>query len=456
MLTFVALAVARDIVVESEAELRAAALAARPGDTIEIQGEGFTLANTIALAADGTAEAPITLRSDLVTLRSTAVEAFKLTGAYWVIERVGLEGACADDSDCEHAIHVAGNADGTVIRYCTLVDFNAQIKANGEDEGAGYVWPDDVLVEGNVLYDTRPRQTSNPVTKLDVVGGRRWTVHANMILDFEKAQGDGVSYGAFLKGNSKDGVFEGNLVRCAMAFEGGYRVGLSLGGGGTSPDSICEEGTCTPEHEGGVLRNNIVASCSDVGIYLNKAADTEVVANTLYATEGIDVRFDASTAHLTHNVLDADIKERDDGSATLGANEENAPLDAWFAAPGALDFTLLSGAPLRDAGTPVDGLTRDFCGLPRDGAPDLGALEYTTNPPCDTTTPHPLLSDEGAGGNDTSGTGDTGRSSDTGDGGEDACGCDGGTAATTLPLGVLVLSLLRRRPSDAASRRPRR
>src|SRR5690606_22946082 len=132
-----------------------------------------------------------------------AVEGFKVSGANWVFENLTLRGVCADDSSCEHAWHIVGGADNTIIRNNVAVNFNAQIKANGE--GDPRVWPDDVLVEYNEFYDEAPRNTSNPVTKIDVVGGRRWIIRGNYIHDFAKGGGNNLSYAAFLKGNSRDG-----------------------------------------------------------------------------------------------------------------------------------------------------------------------------------------------------------------------------------------------------------
>lgn len=60
-------------------------------------------------------------------------------------------------------------------------------------------------------------------------------VEANRISDFEKGGGDTISYAAFLKGNSKDGVFERNLVVCSEHFSGGVRVGLSFRSARTVP-----------------------------------------------------------------------------------------------------------------------------------------------------------------------------------------------------------------------------
>ncbi|MFN7142995.1 MAG: PE-PGRS family protein, partial [Myxococcota bacterium] len=388
----------------------------------------YRLDATLPLAASGTAAAPITLRGDGATIESDTVEALKISGAHWHVEDLRFVGVCAVDDDCEHALHIVGAADGTWLRDSVLVDFNAQVKGNGEDTGAGYEWPDDVVIEGNDLHDTRPRSTANPVTKIDVVGGRRWRVEANRISDFEKAGGDAVSYAAFLKGNSRDGVFARNLVVCSEAFTGGVRVGLSLGGGGTSPDTICEDGTCSPEHQGGVIRNNVIARCDDVGVYLNEAADTRVLANTLYATAGIDVRFPASTVELANNLLDADIRERDGGTATRGTNWEGVALGAVFADPDALDFTLVADPGVVDAGDARADVTDDFCGNAREPAQDGGALEYTTAAPCDTTVAHPAADP------DSGDTGDTGAPTDTGDTGTPDTGTpDTGTPGDPAP-----------------------
>lgn len=408
--------------------LREAVAAAAPGDVLVLEAGTYTLDSTLTLSAAGEAAAPITLRGEGATLASNTVEALKVTGPHWHIEDLDFVGVCADDSDCEHALHIVGAADGAQVRGCTLVDFNAQIKGNGEAIDGVYAWPDDVVIEGNDLHDTRPRQTANPVTKIDVVGGQRWRVEANRIADFEKGGGDTVSYAAFLKGNSKDGVFERNLVVCSEAFTGGVRVGLSLGGGGTSPDSICEDGTCTPEHQRGTLRNNLIAHCDDVGIYLNEGQDSQILHNTIYDTAGIDVRFPASSATLSGNVLDGVIRERDGGVATLETNWESLDFTGVFADPDGLDFTLVQDPGLVDAGSTA--LDDDFCGASRDAAPDGGAIEYRSAAPCDTTVTHPWAAE------DIADTGAPGVGKD--------CGCAQGGAAGGLWLALLA-GLSRRR-----------
>ncbi len=375
--------------VATAAALRTAIDNAQPGDVITLAPGTYVITQNLLCDTPGTADRSIVVRAAApgsAVIQSSALEGFKVSAPYWTFENLVIEGTCADDSDCEHAFHIFGNAEWTVIRRNVIRDFNAQIKSNGA--GNPFVFPDDVLIEGNELYDTAARQTSNPVTKLDVVGGRRWVVRANSIHDYEKAAGDGISYGAFLKGNSRQGLFERNLVRCrtpGSPFGGGTRLGLSFGGGGSGPPSICEDGTCTPEHQGGVMRNNLILACDDVGIYLNAAAASGIYANTLYDTDGIDVRFAASSADLRDNVLSGQIRNRDGGTSTEGNNLEMVSLaewDGWFATPSAADFTLTDGSSIVDAGAPLAAVVDDYCGARRrSGPPDRGAVEYPAPAP---------------------------------------------------------------------------
>jgi parallel beta-helix repeat protein len=375
--------------------LIAAIANAAPGDVIELADGVYQPPANLNCTSAGTEAAPIIVRAAhahaaLVRFAApgTVAEGFKISAPYWRFEGLDIEGACLSDDDCEHAFHLAGNADFTRITGNRIRDFNAQIKSNTAAASSG-VFPDDVRVIDNEIYDTRARMTANPVTKIDVVGGRRWIVRGNTIHDFQKNGGDSVSYGAFLKGNSRDGVFERNLVTCENAFSGGVRIGLSFGGGGTSPASICEDGTCTPEHQGGIMRNNLIVKCSDVGIYLNKAANSSLQHNTLYATTGIDVRFAESSADIRNNLVGGLIRNRDGATSSQSGNLtsiSNETFAAWFTAPASADFRLVDGGSFVDLGVSAPLVTDDFCGNDRDdGEPDIGALEYDADFACLTT-----------------------------------------------------------------------
>ena len=81
-----------------------------------------------------------------------------------------------------------------IVRNNRIVDFNAPIKANGIKDDAGWLYPDFVLIEGNDIFNTRLRDTANPVTGIDVVGGKGWIIRNNYIADFGKARGNETSY----------------------------------------------------------------------------------------------------------------------------------------------------------------------------------------------------------------------------------------------------------------------
>ena len=368
--------------------------AAKPGDTIVLAPGTYEVHQSkIACEAAGTAEAPIVVRAaelGTVKILFDAVEGFHVRGPHWEFANLDIEGICAADDDCEHAFHVTGAADGAWLHHNRMHGFNAMIKGNGEPIGPGdsFVWPDDVVIEYNELYNPAPRNTGNPVTPIDIVGGQRWVLRGNFIHDHAKGGGDNVSYAAFLKGHSKDGVMERNLVVCELLHSGQVRLGLSLGGGGTSPDSICEDGACKPEHERGTLRNNLIVNCpADVGIYLNEALDTRIYDNTLIATTGIDVRFTASTADIRNNLVSGQIRNRDGGTSTQSANLTGITTpqyEQWFADPLAADLTLLDGTAFVDLAEPLIAVPDDYCGRSRGATPDRGAVEYGGTI-CDTT-----------------------------------------------------------------------
>ncbi len=373
--------------------LRNAINAAVPGHEIVLAPGTYNIVGNLLCDTAATPGAPIVVRAATprtALIRFDALEGFKVSEPYWRFEGLDIEGVCAVDSNCEHAFHIFGAADFTVIRDNRVRDFNAQIKSNGDTVGPAFVFPDDVLIERNSFFDTRARNTSLPVTKIDVVGGRRWIVRANSIYDFEKGGGNTVSYAAFLKGNSRDGIFERNLVICERQFSGGVRLGLSFGGGGTSPGSICEDASCTPEHQNGIMRNNVIVNCpADVGIYLNAAANSRIQHNTLYNTTGIDVRYATSVADLRNNLMDGQIRNRDGGTHTSAGNLTQVPLasfTAWFQAPALANFRLLDGSAIVNLGVAAPLVTEDFCAnLRNDGLLDIGAVEYDGDGICDTT-----------------------------------------------------------------------
>jgi MYXO-CTERM domain-containing protein len=459
------LAGAADVPVADTQALLDAIAAAKAGDTIILApGDYEVHQSKIACEAAGTADQRIVVRAaerGTAVVKFDALEGFHVRGPFWEFDGLDIEGICADDNDCEHAFHVTGNAESTWIHHTRMHGFNAMIKGNGEPIGPNnsYLWPDDVVIEYNELYNDAPRNTGNPVTPIDVVGGQRWILRGNFIHDHAKGGGDNISYAAFLKGHSKDGLIERNLVVCELLHSGQVRLGLSLGGGGTGPDSICEDGACKPEHERGIVRNNIIVNCpADVGMYINAGADSKILNNTLFNTSGIDMRFAQTTGVVQNNLLMGKIRDRDGAMTTKMNNVVEATLGdfmAWFTDPPSFDFSLKDGATFVDQGMSVPEVTDDYCTNDRDdGSPDIGAIEYdgegcggglpiepgTTGDTGDTTTSttgettdDPGTSDPSAGTDPTSTSNGT-NTTDPGTTGDDPT--TGGSNATTNDPGT--------------------
>jgi nitrous oxidase accessory protein NosD len=69
------------------------------------------------------------------------------------------------------------------------------------------------------------------------------------------------------------------------------------------------------EHTFGIIRNNVVVNChNDVGVYINKAPDSQVYGNYVLGSLGIDIRYKESHAQVYDNQIDGRIKTRDGAS----------------------------------------------------------------------------------------------------------------------------------------------
>lgn len=350
---------------------------AKPGDVFTIYPGIYHLTNIQHAEANGTKENPIILRpheGGKVVIEVESKIGIKISGAHWIIEDLEFRGICEKHGKCEHALQIVSHADGTIVRNNRFIDFNAAIKGNGEVIDNRQYFPDDVLIEKNVIYNEVPRHTANPVTPIDVVGGRRWIIRENFIADFQKALGNKVSMAAFLKGNSDHGLFERNLIVCEWRHRGGIRLGLSFGGGGTSNPKYCQGRSCKIEHYKGTIRSNIIMNCpKDVGIYLNNAASTTITNNTIINTAGIDARFNGTFATIANNIVHGRIKDRDGGRHREMNNIVEANLADIFPRAAYYDLTPEDLDDLMKAARGFEGV--DFCsGQPQEQW--IGAMAY--------------------------------------------------------------------------------
>jgi len=371
----------REVLLGSAAEVRSAIEQARPGDVLTMLPGRYRFGQTLSLAQPGRADSKITLRAlraDSVFIDFDTVQGFVVTAPDWRVENLTIRGTCASQPECEHAFHVVGAAARFAALNNTISDFNAHFKVNGE-QGR---FPDGGLIEGNTLTNGSARETSAAVTVIDMVGVSDWTIRRNLISDFVKGGGDRISYGGFVKGGGARNVFEQNVVLCEARLRGlgGQRVGLSLGGGGSSKE-FCRDRKCITEQDQGVIQSNLVAACSDAGIYLNSASRSKVLHNTLLDTAGIEARFAETSADVEGNLVDGQIVERKGALLRLSENRATAaaalyvglhPVRRMFAGDGAVPLAWNGSPPRRAAPTPA---LPDLCASERPAIAALGAFE---------------------------------------------------------------------------------
>lgn len=422
------------VVVDTVKALHAALEAATAGTTIELAPGTYEMQGGIRLRQHGSPAQPIRVRAAVpgtARLEGDVIQMLNVTGSHWHFEGLDFEGG----PRANHALHIVGAADGTTVRGNRFHNFHAAIKGNGTGEARRA--PSDVTIERNVFFNDDNRETALPVTPIDVVNGQRWHIIDNFIADFGKLGGTEVAHGAFLKGGSEDGVFDGNMVICEWRHSGGQRVGISFGGGGT-PRKFNKKPF---EHRFGRMTNNIILNCSEApGVYLNKSAVTLVAFNTIYRSFGIDARFPATSAVVTGNLLTGEVLARRgatveeranlatgmalgyylpgakhklvrrisdyhlqfpsyvDEADVLWAQARITDVFDWFIDgwpglglkqfrrlvrdPANGDFRLVQGDDVINGGDAAAQVANDFCDRPRLMPPDLGAIEYEAGP-CD-------------------------------------------------------------------------
>lgn len=371
------------VMVANVSQLRQALATAHPGQVISLLPGHYVINddNILNLNQPGSADAPIILRADQpgkVVIELNTGEGFKVSAPYWTIENLTIQGICPQQEFCEHAFHVVGRGAHFTARNNTITDFNAHFKINGED---GF-FPDFGVITGNTLTNSQARHTTNPVTPIDLVAASHWRIAHNIISDFIKTDGDRISYGAFVKGGGSDNHLEQNIIVCEYMLRDnvGQQVGLSLGGGGTGPE-YCRDKHCITEQDGSVIQANLISSCSDDGIYLNSAASSKILHNTLVDTGGITVRFPASSADVEGNLVDSVVRTRDDGILRTAENEITGAINLYlgrhpvrhlFNAPEVLDFSWREKPPVRKN---IEDSIPDLCQGMRNKEISYGAFE---------------------------------------------------------------------------------
>jgi hypothetical protein len=300
-----------------------------------------------------------------------------------------------------------GNAVGVSASHVTIADLTIGwvgshgVQVRGED-GASHVTLHNLrivdtgqqLVKGSIALDARlhadfgvlecslieytDHAPTDYTNGIDVIGAQGWIVRDN---EFRRIRGPlrgGWFSGPAILfwGNSLDTVVERNLI--VDSFRG---IAFGIGPGGTN---YRRDGEQRYDHQGGVIRNNVVVNLhpwADEGIEANAARGARVEHNTVLV-EGrlawsISVRFPATSAQLRHNLTNRPIQLRDQGQADLAGNVIDARRE-WFADPAAPNLRLTRGdlAVGVESSLPEEPTDFDRQPRPTEAAHAAGAFEF--------------------------------------------------------------------------------
>jgi len=219
-----------------------------------------------------------------------------------------------------------------------------------------------------------------------------WVVRDNYIEGFWCPYGLS-EHGIHFWTGSRDTVVERNVLvdNCR-----GIGFGLGESGSGRAySDDPCPDADGHVGHFAGLIRNNFIFQSRqelrsseygfDSGISLDQACGTQVLHNTVVATQipfsSIEWRFANTSAQIINNLVSHNLLPRDVGSAFLEGNVDDAPL-SLFVDTGSADLHLAA-----DAGAAIDRgvqLVEGRCdddidcdSRPWGGATDVGADEWT-------------------------------------------------------------------------------
>lgn len=298
------------ISVTDTATLKQAFIDVKAGQTVYLATGVYELNKPLSTVLDGTESNPITLTaSPYSKIIVNSDVGLKIKHSHWYVRGIRFYGGCESHSLCEHAIQLVGGISNVKIAHSSFVDFNAHIKSNGIqfNKDAPRAFPRNIIITNNHFTNNSRRNTGNPVTPIDIVGGDSVQILNNFIADFAKSGGNKTTYGAFLKGGGSNGVIKGNVVACVDKLPVKHiediRIGLSLGGG-TTGIGVCQSSDCSYEHEGGVIEGNTIINCAyDPAIFINKASHSMVKNNTLVNSCIIQVKQSSNTTLKANQIL---------------------------------------------------------------------------------------------------------------------------------------------------------
>ncbi|MDJ0924822.1 MAG: S-layer homology domain-containing protein [Acidimicrobiia bacterium] len=372
--------------VETTAELQAAVNALTSGTTILIADGIYALTNTLNIrgvenvvirSASGDREAVVLQGRGMA---NAAYGNVPHVMAVYDAQNVQIADLTLRDA-YYHLIQIHGeqDADGVHLRNLHLVDAGEQF-VKGSTAGPPGPYADDGIVECS-LFEYTDRARSWYTNGVDVLAGANWVIRDNTFRNIRAPSGELAGPAVLMWRNSIDTIVERNLfIECDRAIA----LGLS------SPDGNSRNGESTYDHQGGIIRNNMIyrAGEGDIGISVNYVRDVEISHNTVilngtFPWGAIEYRFGATTATIANNLTDAPIWQRNGATATVSGNVTTA-VPGWFVDAAAGDLHLSGSATAAiDAANDSFAVGDDFDGhfRPVGSRSDVGADEYGSSGP---------------------------------------------------------------------------
>jgi len=352
-------------------------------------------ANTTVLVADGTYHLTQTLNisaaASHVTIRGASGnrDAVVLTGGGMtptggnlshIFQLFGATDVTIADMTLEdvyyHLVQVHGEQGATrpSLYNLHLLDAGEQFVKVSTDGTSGLYSDDGLVACSTIEYTSYP--PSDYTNGVDVLAGAGWVIRDNVFRNIRSPDQSLAGPAVLMWKNTLDSLVERNLfIECDRA----VALGLS------APDSNSRGGEKVYDHQGGIVRNNLIyrAGPGDVGITLNYARAAEVYNNTVILNGTfpwtIEYRFTPTTADIRYNLSDGPVLMRDGASGTVIGNLASTQ-PSWFfnAAAGNLHLAAAASAAIGHAAS-LAAVPDDYDGQlrPIGPAPDIGADEYS-------------------------------------------------------------------------------
>jgi len=356
------------VIVSSESDLLDRASNAASGTTILIEPGIYNLEDSIHIVEPGiyNLEDSIHIVNDGITLRSSTGSrgdvildgGGMLTGPTHVILIEADDVTIADltiRNGGEHGVSINGS-DRPMLYNLHILDTGYQlVKVNPIGDGSH----DGTLACSRLEYTTTsPEEYTNGISAHDA---HNWIVRDNQWYRIRTPENTPAPTILFWSGSSNTIVERNLLVDCYQ----GIAFGNSSHGEG--------------DHSGGIVRNNFIYASQphDSVIEMVHASGWLVAYNTVLllnpdgVTWGMEARYEDTTGTFAYNLTNA--------GATSNGNMTNLQVE-WLRNPAKGDLHLKSlNIPPVDAALPVPDVLMDIDGEPRpqDGAPDVGADEYS-------------------------------------------------------------------------------